>query len=153
VADESVDTLQLIYASAATSPFTEQELGSLLVRARANNQRLGVSGLLVHHAGSFFQVLEGSPDAVQALYDRIALDKRHTRVLPLARGLVSQRAFGDWSMGFVTGAHPQLKALPGFNDFLRHGFELGEVVDGESRARKLAFAFRSGRYRQLVDGR
>lgn len=149
----SVETLQLIYVSAASVPFTEQELGSLLLRARANNQRLGVSGLLIHHAGSFFQVLEGGPDTVNTLYERIALDKRHTRVLTLVRGLVPQRAFGDWSMGFVPGAHPQLKDLPGFNDFLRRGLDLAHAADGASRAKDLALAFRSGRFRQLVDER
>lgn len=150
---ESLETLQLIYVSAARAPFTEQELGSLLLKARANNQRLGVSGLLIHHAGSFFQVLEGGPDTVQTLYERIALDKRHTRVLPLVRGLVPQRTFGDWSMGFVAGSHPRLKDLPGFNDFLRRGFDVGHTADGASRAKDLALAFRSGRFRQLVDGR
>lgn len=149
----SVETLQLIYVSAASVPFTEQELASLLLRARANNQRLGVSGLLIHHAGSFFQVLEGGPDTVNTLYERIALDKRHTRVLTLVRGLVPQRAFGDWSMGFVAGAHPQLKDLPGFNDFLRRGLDLAHAADGASRAKDLALAFRSGRFRQLVDER
>lgn len=139
--------------SAATVPFTEQELGSLLLRARANNQRLRVSGLLIHHAGSFFQVLEGGPNTVETLYARIALDKRHTRVLTLLRGLVPQRAFGDWSMGFVAGAQAQLKDLPGFNDFLRRGFDFAHAADGASRARDLALAFRSGRFRQLVDGR
>jgi hypothetical protein len=151
VATESLETLQLIYVSAATVPFTERELASLLLRARFKNQRLGVSGLLIHHAGSFFQVIEGNPDTVQTLYDRIALDKRHARILPLVRGLVPQRAFGEWSMGFVA-AHPQLKELAGFNDFLQRGFDLADADDGASRARDLALAFRSGRFRQLVDG-
>jgi hypothetical protein len=153
VTPESVETLQLIYVSAATAPFSEQELASLLLRARANNQRLNVSGLLIHHAGSFFQVLEGGPDTVDTLYERIVLDKRHTRVLTLVRGLIPQRAFGDWSMGFVEGGRGQLKDLPGFNDFFRRGFDLARASDGASRAKDLALAFRSGRFRQLVDGR
>lgn len=158
MATESAKTLQLIYVSAATVPFTERELASLLLRARFNNQRLGVSGLLVHHAGSFFQVLEGEPDTVQTLYERIALDKRHTRVLTLVRGSVGQRAFGDWSMGFVAD-HPQLKDLTGFNDFLQRGFDQTRAADAAAppaedvdRARELALAFRGGKFRQLVDG-
>jgi hypothetical protein len=153
VAPGSIQILQLIYVSAATAPFTEQELARLLLRARANNQRLDVSGLLIHHAGSFFQVLEGGPDTVETLYERIAIDKRHTRVFLLARSMVPQRAFGDWSMGFVAGADQQLKDLPGFNDFLRRGFDASQATDRASRAKDLALAFRSGRFRQFVDGR
>jgi hypothetical protein len=145
-------TEQLIYVSAATVPFTVQDLGGLLLRARANNQRLEVSGLLIHHDGSFFQVLEGDPAKVDSLYERIAKDKRHTRVVVLSRGPVAQRAFGEWSMGFVPGTHALLNDLPGFNDFFRRGFDLAHAVDGASRAKDLAFAFRTGRFRQLVDG-
>jgi Sensors of blue-light using FAD len=149
----SSEILQLIYVSAAAVPFTEQDLGSLLLRARVNNQRLNVSGLLIHHEGSFFQVLEGGPDSVNTLYERIARDKRHTRVLSLARGLVPHRTFGDWSMGFVAGVQAQLTTLPGFNDFLRSGVDLAHAADRASRAKDLALAFRSGRFRQFVEGR
>jgi hypothetical protein len=153
VSTEPLKTLQLIYVSAATVPFTVQDLGSLLLRARADNKRLDVSGLLIHHEGSFFQVLEGDPAKVDSLYERIARDKRHARVLTLSRGPVAQRAFGDWSMGFVPGAHALLNDLPGFNDFFRRGFDLAHAADGASRAKDLALAFRTGRFRQLVDGR
>lgn len=146
-------TLQLIYASAATTPFSAQELGMLLVRARANNQKIGVTGLLVHHHGSFFQILEGDGGAVDSLYARINQDKRHQRVLTLSRAPVAERSFGEWSMGYADGGQEALRNLPGFNDFLRRGFELINPVAGASRARDLAMAFRDGRFRQHIDGR
>ncbi|MCA9738410.1 MAG: BLUF domain-containing protein, partial [Gemmatimonadetes bacterium] len=72
---------------------------TLLEGARATNTRLGVTGLLLFHEGSFIQVLEGPPDVVEALYARIETDPRHGGALVLSRGLVEERSFGEWRMG------------------------------------------------------
>ena len=50
---------QLVYVSAATHAFTKSELLELLNKARANNQRLGITGLLLFKDGDFIQLLEG----------------------------------------------------------------------------------------------
>ena len=71
---------ELIYVSAAVTPMDQQELAALLLKARANNKRLDVSGILVHHEGSFLQVLEGDPTVVEPLFARIQRDKRTSAV-------------------------------------------------------------------------
>ena len=73
--------LQVIYASAATRLLNKDELRSLLTVARRNNTELGVSGMLLHDAGSFLQVLEGPPEAVTMLMARIESDPRHHPVI------------------------------------------------------------------------
>lgn len=144
--------LQLIYASAATAPFSARDLTGLLLKARANNRNLDVSGMLIHHAGSFFQVLEGPSPIVETLYRRIETDKRHHRLRTLSREPIAARAFGDWTMGFAQIDSGDLGRLPGFNDFFRQGFALTNAAEGHARAKDLALAFRDGRLRQFVDG-
>jgi len=141
---------ELIYVSAVVAPMSEHELAALLLKARANNKRLGVSGILVHHEGSFLQVLEGDPAVVEPLFARIGRDKRHHRTLVMRRGLIAQRTFGDWSMGFVEADPRVVESLPGFNDFFRRGLQLTQISSEPGRVRQLIEAFRDGRFRQYV---
>jgi len=141
---------QLIYVSAATTPFNREALSGLLLVARTNNMRLAVSGLLVHHEGSFLQVLEGDPAVVEPLFGRVQRDKRHHRVLVLSRQLVAEQAFGGWSMGFVETDPRVIQALPGFTDFFRADFRLESGWDRPGRMQQLLSAFRDGRFRQHV---
>jgi len=129
------------------------ELTALLFKARENNRRLGVSGLLIHDAGSFFQFLEGDEKVVETLFERIGRDTRHGRVHVLDRGSVERVSFDGWSMGFVEGNRTDVQGIPGFSDFLRQGPLDPKLRDVPSRARILALAFREGRFRQFVDGR
>ena len=93
--------IEVIYASAEVQPFTATALAELLAKARKNNHALGVSGMLLHHNGSFLQVLEGPEPIVDALFTKIGKDPRHARMMIVKRRSISQRAFGEWSMGFV----------------------------------------------------
>lgn len=144
---------QLIYVSAAKVTFGEADLASLLLKARENNRRLGVSGLLIHHSGSFFQVLEGGESTVENLFHLIERDRRHERVVVLRREHVQAATFAEWSMGFVAGDRDELARVPGFNDFFRSGFSEIQLTDAGTQAVTLARAFRDGRFRQFVDGR
>lgn len=144
---------QLIYVSAAKAEFTEAALTRLLLRARQNNRKLGVSGLLIHHSGAFFQVLEGTEPVVEALFDRISRDPRHHRILVLQRTSLANAVFAEWSMGFVGGQPADLERMPGFNDFFRRGFANANLVEAGAQAATLALAFRAGRFRQLVSGK
>ena len=56
--------MHLIYSSAATQVFTPEDLAALLALARKKNASLAVTGMLLHIDGSFLQVLEGEPEAV-----------------------------------------------------------------------------------------
>jgi hypothetical protein len=52
-------------------------------------------------SGIFLQVLEGGRSAVNALYNRIAADPRHTQVELLVYEEIGERRFAGWSMGQV----------------------------------------------------
>ena len=74
---------------------------SILTKSQANNQQVGVTGALMFNSGCFAQVLEGTRDAVETVFERIQQDERHGDVSLLAFDPVPSRAFENWSMGFV----------------------------------------------------
>ncbi len=135
---------QLVYISAATVPFGDDDLRDLLEKARANNQRQDISGMLVFHNGAFIQVLEGDGNAVDALYEKIDLDQRHTNTQVLLRNDVSERTFEAWSMGYLPSK--SLSDIPdGFHAFLRTGFK--QSHDTNDAVRGALLAFKEGRWR------
>ena len=92
--------VRLMYASRAVGAMGHDDLAAVLKQAKAHNASAGITGLLCYCAGSntFMQALEGGRAQVNALYNRIAQDERHTdgewQVLGLDDG-VGVRAGGD----------------------------------------------------------
>lgn len=91
---------QLMYVSTSSWKLDNGELSAILDVSRANNRRLGVTGLLLHLDHGFLQILEGPEDSVMEVFGRIERDQRHIGVRVLFRQHVPERLFGDWSMGF-----------------------------------------------------
>jgi hypothetical protein len=137
---------QIIYSSAAVAPFSEAELAVLLERARANNTRLEVTGMLLYHEGSFLQVIEGPHAVLDALFETIGRDKRHHRVMMLLNRSVEERHFGEWSMGFVSPKSLP-KDLPGYSEYLRLR---GDPTKSGNAADSVLAAFRDRRFRSYV---
>ena len=94
--------VRLLYASRAASNVDADALSVIFKQSRANNPKLGVTGLLCSAGGVFMQVLEGGRGAVNQLYHRIASDARHRDVVLLGYEEISERAFACWSMGQVS---------------------------------------------------
>ena len=140
--------IHLAYASGASVPFSDAAVRALLTKARAVNGKLGVTGILLLVEGSFFQILEGAPQAVVPLYEKIGRDKRHQRVVKLFHEPTGRRDFQDWSMGLARLTSKDLATLPGFSDFFTHRTSFDDM--GEGRARTLLAAFREGRFRTRV---
>lgn len=92
---------RLIYLSSATGSLSHQDLGRILTRARRNNQRDEITGLLMYHDGTFFQILEGAGDMVRATYARIAANPGHRSLQKLPALAVESRLFPNWSMAFA----------------------------------------------------
>ncbi|MES1176481.1 MAG: BLUF domain-containing protein [Myxococcales bacterium] len=137
---------QVVYSSAAITPFSEAQLTELLSRARVNNEQMGVSGMLLYHEGSFLQVLEGEPSVLERLFAIISSDKRHHRVVRLLRQEVHERHFGGWRMGFASMKNLPAN-VPGYSDYLRLR---GNPVEAANAAVQLLAAFRDGRFHSFV---
>ncbi|MEL6740161.1 MAG: BLUF domain-containing protein [Planctomycetota bacterium] len=91
---------RVIYVSKAVRPMGDDDLAMLLEHARTNNEKLGITGMLLYRDGDFLQVLEGPKDAVLMLYSKIIRDQRHHSIATLTNADVPERGFGDWTMAF-----------------------------------------------------
>jgi hypothetical protein len=141
--------IHLIYTSAPTKrEFSRAELDALLVVARRNNAAAKISGLLLYQNGSFFQILEGERDSVEALFRKISGDKRHNRITKIVVEAIDKRNFGEWKMGFPDVKPLELATIPGLNDFFTKATSFHEL--GEGRAKMLLSAFREGRWRKSI---
>ena len=136
---------QVVYASAAVEAFSEVQLVQLLARARTNNERLGVTGLLLYDEGSFLQVLEGDAKVIELLYETIARDKRHQRVIALLSREAPERHFAKWRMGFAA-MNASSKKMPGYTEYWQARAEPAAA----SAASRLLESFRDGRFHSFV---
>lgn len=92
---------RLVYLSDARAGLKTDDLSMILEKARQNNARLGLTGILLFHDGRFFQVLEGEMATVMTCFNKIMQDERHTAVSILTAGPAEMRAFPGWRMGYA----------------------------------------------------
>ncbi len=93
--------VRLLYVSRAADAPPEAAVEAILQQARRHNPEMGITGVLCHGGGLFLQALEGGRDAVNALYNRIAIDPRHRAVTLLHYEEILERRFSGWTMGQV----------------------------------------------------
>lgn len=91
--------LQLTYISTARPALLMSDVEQILQTSRQRNATDAVTGLLIFDGKRFLQALEGSFEAVEATFSRIALDPRHRAMVKLSSRHVDVREFGTWSMG------------------------------------------------------
>jgi hypothetical protein len=114
---QTEDTLhQIVYFSQPTRSMPLSEVRELLIKAQINNHFKDVTGMLLFDVDSFVQVLEGPKETVMALYEKIEHDPRHTQCTSLVDRQITQRDFGDWSMGLAHIEGNHMKSLPGLTD-------------------------------------
>jgi hypothetical protein len=88
---------QLIYTSRPFG-FDATVLDDILLAARVNNARHGITGALICRADLFMQFLEGPRAAVTATLGRILRDDRHVELAVVHCGDADERLFPDWTM-------------------------------------------------------
>jgi hypothetical protein len=77
----------------------ERAVANILAVSRRNNVRAGITGALLFSADCFAQTLEGPRDAVEAVFERIQCDPRHSNTVVLQLEPAAP-AFADWSMAY-----------------------------------------------------
>ena len=96
------DLVHLSYCSHAQSPVEQADIDLILKASQRNNQRDDITGLLTYSGEVFVQFLEGPPDSIQRLMDRLQDDSRHRDIIILSEGSDHERIFSDWNMELVT---------------------------------------------------
>jgi hypothetical protein len=145
---ERSNLILLAYSSVATHHFDRASLVELLTFARDFNDSRGLTGMLLHVDQSFFQILEGDPDELHALYERIEHDSRHAKVIKLIEMPIEKRTFSRWSMGYAKVTREELAKIPGLNDFFGRGSVFTELEAGNAKV--LLDAFREGKWRRRL---
>lgn len=79
----------------------ERVVGAIIESSIRNNERFGVTGMLLYADGNIVQVLEGEHLDVDSIFDKIRIDSRHTNIFVLYEQKVSKRDFPLWSMGCI----------------------------------------------------
>ncbi len=108
--------VRLLYASRAVATPTCAAVHDILQHSHAHNPRHGVTGILCHTDKLFMQVLEGSREAVNALYAKILRDPRHSDVLLLVYEEISERRYACWTMGQANLAKVNASTLLRFSE-------------------------------------
>ena len=96
-----VSIRQVFYVSAAEGVLTPDAIKRILHGSRRRNGKADITGCLLFSGRMFAQVLEGPPDAVQSLTDRIARDERHSRLRVVLTRDVQRRSYGNWAMAYL----------------------------------------------------
>ena len=103
--------IRLLYASRSAEPVTPALIESILASSRRHNPELGITGILCHSGDIFMQLLEGGRAPVNALYNSIVRDPRHTEVTVLHCEEIAERRFANWTMGQVNLARVNASTL------------------------------------------
>ncbi len=132
--------IQIIYISRTTSAPSalttsiEPYVARILAKSRINNRRDGLVGVLYFGEGCFFQCLEGSETAVDALYARLQSDNRHKDIKLLSRKSIAALSYSDWAMKFVPIENEMKRLLKegGYKSF--DPYQFNEQMVGKTMA-------------------
>ncbi|WP_295568029.1 BLUF domain-containing protein [uncultured Stenotrophomonas sp.] len=88
----------IAYVSRALPDLSAERLQEVVEDAARFNRLAGVTGVLLHDGERFLQYIEGPPDGIDSVYERILQAGSHIDIIELARGRLGQRQFPYWSM-------------------------------------------------------
>lgn len=129
----------LTYTSLARLDLAADDLEAIHRTAREINALDGVTGLLIFNGTHFLQIIEGAPNAIDDLVERLRRDPRHSGFEIRDQHEIEQRSFPDWSMELVrvsasyfeardTVSHRLPEALP--EDVRNRVFKMTEAISG-----------------------
>lgn len=102
---------QLIYRSKSLPGIGAPVLEQIAYISSGRNEKIGISGILLHADNTIVQVLEGERYAVLDLYDKIQRDKRHYEVRLVAQKETDTRMFANIPMAFKVVSGPEINAV------------------------------------------
>lgn len=121
----------LTYTSLARLDLTAGDLEAIHRTAMEVNALDGISGLLIFNGTHFLQIIEGAPDAIEELVERLRRDPRHSSVEVRDERMVAERSFPGWSMELVRVSASYFEAKDRIAD------RLPETIDLSVRERVL----------------
>jgi hypothetical protein len=93
---------RLLYVSTLAAGVPVKEVSRIVGVSRPRNAGEAITGLLIFDGDTFCQYVEGPPEAVDALLQRLRRDPRHDDMQVLLDGTWDgARRFSDWRLGYV----------------------------------------------------
>lgn len=94
--------LRLTYVSRYNTDNANIEVARILEQAKRNNERNGITGVLVINENYFLQSIEGARPVVNGLLRELIKDDRHSSLQIVECCEVEQRRWDKWSMKYLT---------------------------------------------------
>lgn len=132
----------LVYISAGTHLFSDQELDSLLAKSRENNSKINITGILLYSEGNFIQAIEGTKEDIDYLFNKISLDPRHKYIIKLYQKPITERMFSEWSMAFKKSDKSSFANIPGLSDFMETNTVSDVLKNNSSAVSQLLLSFK-----------
>ncbi len=142
--------LQVSYVSRTPEPLSAEQLLDLLQQCRRNNQKRGITGMLLYANGTFLQAIEGEDRVMEGLVSTIWDDPRHADIQLLSKRPIERRQYADWSMGFERVTDETLGEIEGLRDFGAEDFQFRRLVIDEPVVEKLLDHFRVSHWNPLL---
>ncbi len=92
---------QLVLVSCAAAPLDARALCALGQDLSRRNSAAGISGMLMHHDGSFVQLLEGDAAVLNETLTRLQRDEQHRGVQTVLSSAIDERGFDEWYQDVV----------------------------------------------------
>lgn len=126
---------RIMYMSYASEPLEDIQLENILEKARLNNFKFNVTGVLIVKGSIFLQCLEGKKEDVLFIYNKILNDERHGNIIDLVEEDIENRLFPNWSMGYrnlknIDAIKSQkLKDFSMIDDFKLDEDDISEIIN------------------------
>ncbi|SRX54850.1 BLUF domain-containing protein [Aequorivita sp. CIP111184] len=72
---------------------------------KKRNDAVKISGLLLYHDGTFVQVLEGDPSAVEVVFSKIKKDGRHNQITIMIDREIQHRHFTKYQTSSISSGN------------------------------------------------
>ena len=120
---------------------TDEGFEKLLSNCRKNNSANKITGLLVSYRGIFIQYIEGEPQVIDELFEKIKRDPRHHSLIELDSGNQNNRQYSNWSMAFRKLDDKKAEKILGYSDFDKEQIFTGSREYDNHHATKLLNSF------------
>lgn len=131
----------IIYSSKVSHSISEDDLHAILEASKRNNERNGITGMLILYKDTFIQILEGNEEDVVATYSRIKKDDRHDTVLKLFEGYTDKRHFPDWKMALEVVDEDHFREIDAYESLEEGDRFLHEVKDDHIGLKMFTFFY------------
>lgn len=106
----------ILYVSVADPALVSDDIYQLVGNAQQRNTQDNISGVMLYNGLNFLQLIEGEETTIDACFQRILSDKRHSGVVTLRNENCTVREFPLWAMRYSLVEQPPELTLQSVRD-------------------------------------